>query len=82
MGGMLVGIGLAALAGLWQSPVSVVEIFFQPFHLLRGSQRQLNVGLIEISEHIEPASRRLLKPFGQLHLIRSFNPKDPADPQR
>ncbi len=77
MVGLLIFSGLLALWGLLQSPVSVSDVFTHPIASLWGTRRQLDMELIEISEHMEPASRRLLKPFGEVRLIRTLTTKTP-----
>jgi hypothetical protein len=79
--GLLVLAGLFAFWGLLQSPVSVISVFTHPFTSLWGTHKQLDLELVEISEHIEPASRRLLKPFGEVRLIRTLATKMPMPEQ-
>lgn len=74
---VLVGIGLVALWSLWQQPISLLDVFKHPISSFWGTHKQLDLEIVEISEHIEPASRRLLKPFGQVRLIKAVSA--PAD---
>lgn len=71
--GVLLGAGI--LFSLVRSPLSLWDVLTQPFQSLWGSHQQLETGVLEVSEHIDPleqATRRLLKPFGGVRLIRRF----------
>jgi len=70
---------LAALWALLQTPGSLSAALSHPFYAFLGTQQTLNSTLLEVSETAEPvrsASRRLLKPFGVVRLIRSFDAPD------
>jgi hypothetical protein len=72
------GIG-TALWLLLQTPGSLSDAFSHPIQLFLGTQRQLNATLLEASESAEPvraAGRRLLQPWGVVHLVRTIDATD------
>jgi len=54
------------------------DVFLHPWHVLWGSGRQLNATLLEASEgdSVKSVSRRLLKPFGAVKLLRVYETDD------
>jgi hypothetical protein len=88
----LIGLGVA-LAGIWiyfslqNAPVLLVELLKEPLYSLWGTHQRLQAGVLEVSENIgtvEDATRRLLKPFGRVRLIRRVSapvlPENPPPP--
>jgi hypothetical protein len=73
-----IGLGVI-LAGLWiyfslqHAPVLLVQLLKEPLYSLWGTHHRLHAGVLEVSENfgtVEDATRRLLKPFGRVRLIR------------
>lgn len=82
--GILALVGLVASWSLWGTSVSFLDLITHPLRSLWGSQQQLNSGLLEVSESLDPvraASRRLLKPFGMVRVIRTFPTNKPSTDQ-
>jgi hypothetical protein len=70
---------LVAVRVLLETPGSLSDALVHPFYALLGTQQSLNSTLYDVSENAEPvraASRRLLKPFGVVRLIRSIDTFD------
>ena len=79
---VVVGIGVGALISLWGTQVSLSNLLTQPLTSLLNSPHQLQTGVLEVSENIEPvqeATRRLFKPLGVVHLIQRFPPSSSSD---
>ncbi len=81
-------LGLAALVAFWlllQTPGSLQDALSQPIASVVGTQKQLNSTLLEVSETAEPvraASRRLLQPWGAVHLIRLYDNPESEQAQK
>jgi hypothetical protein len=76
---------LVAFRVLLETPGSLSAALFHPFYALHGTQQSLNSTLYEVSETAEPvraASRRLLKPFGVVRLIRIYDPGERDSAQK
>lgn len=69
--GMVVIVGIA-LWVLVDAKASFMDLLLHPLRSLWGSQEQVRIGIIEVSENLEPASRQLLKPLGTVTLIQTF----------
>ena len=80
--GLGIIIGLGVLIVLWKSPMSVLDVLTQPVQVLMGSPRQLETGILEVSENMTPveeATRRLLQPLGVVRVIRRFPAPSSSD---
>jgi hypothetical protein len=75
---LLILVAAGALLAFWlllQTPGTLNDALAHPFEALVGTSQRLNAQLLEASESVDPvraAGRRLLQPFGIVHLVRIY----------